>query len=143
MKSKYFLNRKKVNLIPVGAFVLQRIKFYRLLRPKLKIVISGTRVNKKGLISYQAHLRPPRPQFSAQTRWDLASKQKFKCKMCKRILPPASQIDHITPREKGGSDRECNLQVICALCHAEKTRIEQKAKFKCNMNLFRTSNRLQ
>jgi len=38
-------------------------------------------------------------------------------------------IDHIVPREQGGSNDESNLQSLCnEPCHAEKTAAEARAR---------------
>ncbi len=34
---------------------------------------------------------------------------------------PATQVDHITPKAKGGTDDRENLQAICDECHDAKT----------------------
>ena len=41
------------------------------------------------------------------------------CRSCQR---PATEVDHIQPRSKGGAlwDRE-NLQALCSACHSRKT----------------------
>ena len=44
------------------------------------------------------------------------------CVMCGR---PATDIDHILPRRRGGTDDPSNLQSLCASCHARKTNREQ------------------
>lgn len=33
----------------------------------------------------------------------------------------ATQVDHLTPKAKGGTDAEDNLQAICEDCHKRKT----------------------
>lgn len=37
---------------------------------------------------------------------------------------PATEVDHITPKAKGGDDGQDNLQSICRSCHAAKTKAE-------------------
>jgi len=37
------------------------------------------------------------------------------------IATPAREVDHITPKAKGGTDDPDNLQAICIPCHAAKT----------------------
>jgi 5-methylcytosine-specific restriction enzyme A len=34
---------------------------------------------------------------------------------------PARQVDHVTPKTKGGTDDDANLQAICDECHKAKT----------------------
>lgn len=46
------------------------------------------------------------------------------CRICGR---PASEVDHIVPRSRGGADDEDNLQAICSACHAKKTALEGAA----------------
>ncbi len=36
----------------------------------------------------------------------------------------ATELDHIIPLHKGGTNEESNLQGLCGDCHAEKTRID-------------------
>jgi 5-methylcytosine-specific restriction protein A len=48
------------------------------------------------------------------------------CQPCKRKgkTTPARQVDHITPKAKGGTDDTTNLQAICKPCHSAKTEAE-------------------
>jgi 5-methylcytosine-specific restriction protein A len=43
------------------------------------------------------------------------------CRVCGR---PASEVDHVVAKARGGSDDEANLQAICSACHAKKTALE-------------------
>ena len=45
-------------------------------------------------------------------------------------ISPGSEVDHITPKAKGGTDDESNLQLLCTPCHAEKTLQETGRKLK-------------
>jgi 5-methylcytosine-specific restriction protein A len=62
------------------------------------------------------------------TAWDklrkrILARDKHLCQPCLRAsrVTPASQVDHITPKAKGGTDDEGNLEAICAECHMIKT----------------------
>ena len=48
------------------------------------------------------------------------------CVSCqaKGIVTTASQVDHITPLFKGGTNDVENLQALCYPCHKDKTRID-------------------
>lgn len=45
------------------------------------------------------------------------------CRMCRAAgrAVIATTVDHITPKQLGGSDDEGNLQPLCKACHAVKT----------------------
>jgi 5-methylcytosine-specific restriction protein A len=42
--------------------------------------------------------------------------------MANGFVTEATQVDHIRPLFKGGTDAWANLQSLCEPCHAEKTR---------------------
>ena len=43
------------------------------------------------------------------------------CQPCKPQLTLATEVDHILPKAKGGTDDISNLQAICSECHRFKT----------------------
>jgi 5-methylcytosine-specific restriction endonuclease McrA len=83
-------------------------------------------VNAKTLKSFYASRRQRRMPITYELRWELSAKQKWKCATCKKLLPMAAQVDHIIPLCAGGDDKIPNMQMLCANCHAEKTRAEAK-----------------
>lgn len=52
------------------------------------------------------------------------------CVACYRrgILAKATDVDHIVPKFRGGTDAMSNLQSLCRDCHKEKTAIDGGAK---------------
>lgn len=56
-------------------------------------------------------------------RWTVAHRQSYVCAACNMLLHPKGfDIDHIVELRDGGKDELENLQALCALCHAKKTR---------------------
>ena len=39
-------------------------------------------------------------------------------------LVPATEVDHIVPKARGGPDAWDNLQALCKSCHSRKTAVE-------------------
>ena len=69
--------------------------------------------------------RHKRKSFPQWYRMQIAHHQDWKCNSCKEKLPPVFDIDHIKPLWDGGDNERPNLQAICALCHALKSRSER------------------
>lgn len=48
------------------------------------------------------------------------------CQICARAgrVTPATEVDHITPKAKGGAETLDNTQSVCAPCHRVKTATE-------------------
>lgn len=55
---------------------------------------------------------------STAVRWEVWERDDFRCRHCgaRRFL----EVDHITPRAKGGSDEPDNLQTLCRTCNRTK-----------------------
>lgn len=57
------------------------------------------------------------------------------CLMCQKqgTIKAATQVDHIKPLHKGGTDDMDNLQPLCAECHKTKTLHDITNKVGCNI----------
>ena len=69
------------------------------------------------------------------SRWERLRAQAMRrdmylCQPCKRAgrVTPASAVDHIMPKAKGGADDLANLQSICGPCHDDKTAADEGRK---------------
>jgi hypothetical protein len=78
---------------------------------------------------------------NSQRKFRLAQQQKFRCANplgnCPYarmdppdVLPPTADVDHILRRADGGADVDDNMWVLCAQCHAEKTRLEPSGRWQ-------------
>ena len=58
-----------------------------------------------------------------KTRARILARDMHLCQAClaKGRPTPATEVDHITPKAKGGTDDDDNLAAICAEHHLEKT----------------------
>jgi 5-methylcytosine-specific restriction endonuclease McrA len=56
----------------------------------------------------------------------ILKRDRYLCQPCYRAnrLTQATQVDHINPKAKGGTDDSDNLEAICTHCHAVKTERE-------------------
>lgn len=63
-------------------------------------------------------------------RQRVAARHGYRCAKCGAVwVSSRDHIDHIIPREQGGSNDESNLQPLCdAPCHRDKTAAEGKAR---------------
>jgi len=75
--------------------------------------------------------RGNRHQRGYGNMWDKLRKQilerdKALCQICIKVghLIEATQVDHIKPKSKGGTDDNANLQSLCNRCHLRKTAAE-------------------
>ena len=77
-------------------------------------------LEKRGLAPWQ-HRRRPQGYISGKLQYDIISRARLRCEACgcsnqDRLL----QVDHIIPRNVGGSDDRSNLQALCYVCNAQK-----------------------
>jgi len=58
---------------------------------------------------------------SGTLRYEILKRAKFRCELCGiSAEQKALEVDHILPRNLGGSDDEANLQALCYSCNAMK-----------------------
>ena len=61
-----------------------------------------------------------------KTRARIMRRDRHLCQPCWRDgrPTPATEVDHIKPKARGGTDDDDNLQAICHDCHKAKTEAE-------------------
>ena len=59
--------------------------------------------------------------ISGTIRYEILKRAKFRCELCGiSAKVKALEVDHIVPRNKGGSDDSSNLQALCYSCNSMK-----------------------
>jgi diadenosine tetraphosphate (Ap4A) HIT family hydrolase len=59
--------------------------------------------------------------ISGTIRYEVLKRAKFRCELCGvSAAVKALEVDHIVPRNKGGTDDQSNLQALCYSCNAMK-----------------------
>jgi hypothetical protein len=66
----------------------------------------------------------PRKTLPEPIKKEVASRQKWKCSNCRKLLEATYQVDHTLALMNGGSDHIDNLTAMCVPCHATKTHQE-------------------
>src|SRR5262245_62913403 len=70
---------------------------------------------------------PKNPRRQAKRFYSTARWKRIRAKFlathpgCAGCHRPATTVDHVIPRESGGSDRQDNLQALCRRCHNSQT----------------------
>lgn len=68
----------------------------------------------------------PGQRIPEPTRQRILRRDRRHCYLCGE--PGATQVDHVTPRHRGGGDDDANLAAICEPCHKAKTQREAAAQ---------------
>lgn len=82
------------------------------------------------------HFAMRRIKLGSDARMRLFHEYNFRCAACKKMLPPAVEVDHFIPLHsflwklatKANPNRWANLQPLCPNCHAEKSMVERMHK---------------
>ena len=95
----------------------------------LKMHRTGLPMSEPALATNSAAHRRTRGTNWQAIRERILSRDAGLCQPCKRLdlLTPATEVDHITPLEQGGTDAPANLQSICAECHRAKSAQERQS----------------
>lgn len=54
----------------------------------------------------------------------IASRQEWRCNVCRELFDEVWEIDHIDPLHRGGADSVENFQALCLVCHRKKSNRE-------------------
>jgi len=93
----------------------QRIELIQICQEKLNEYIE-----KRGKRIFE-HRRKSAGYISGSIRYNILKDAKFRCELCGISADTkALEVDHIIPRNKGGSDEINNLQALCYSCNAMK-----------------------
>ena len=93
----------------------QRIELIQICQEKLNEYIE-----KRGKRIFE-HRRKSAGYISGSIRYNVLKDAKFRCELCGISADTkALEVDHIMPRNKGGSDEINNLQALCYSCNAMK-----------------------
>jgi ATP adenylyltransferase len=77
-------------------------------------------INKRG-DKIWSHRRKSSGYISGTLRYEVLKRAKFRCELCGiSAEKKALEVDHILPRNNGGSDDISNLQALCYTCNAMK-----------------------
>jgi len=93
----------------------QRIELIQICQEKLNEYIE-----KRGKRIFE-HRRKSAGYISGSIRYNVLKDAKFRCELCGVSADTkALEVDHIIPRNKGGTDDISNLQALCYSCNAMK-----------------------
>ncbi|QNP44480.1 HIT domain-containing protein [Sphingomonas daechungensis] len=83
-----------------------------------------------------SHRRRQGRILSGSIRYEVLKRARFRCELCGVSADErALEVDHIVPRNHGGSDDISNLQALCYTCNASK-RDRDDTDFRDHKNLY-------
>jgi ATP adenylyltransferase len=83
-----------------------------------------------------SHRRKSLGYVPGTQRYEVLKRAKYRCELCGVSAEhKALEVDHIIPRNKGGSDDESNLQALCYSCNATK-RDRDNTDFRLSITTF-------
>lgn len=65
-------------------------------------------------------------RYKKQRRFLLVKRDGAVCRDCGETDHKKLTVDHIIPRGMGGSDRLCNMQILCRKCHDKKDNVDHR-----------------
>ena len=88
----------------------------------LKVFYKVAMEKKQREIEYQAHVRRKRSKVSDSLRYDVLSRDGYRCSICGASANDGVKlhVDHIYPVSKGGKTEMSNLQTLCVRCYMGK-----------------------
>jgi len=79
-------------------------------------------INKRGLDNILQHRKKSSGYISGSIRYEVLKQAKRRCELCGiSANEKALEVDHIIPRENGGSDEMTNFQALCYVCNTQKS----------------------
>lgn len=71
-----------------------------------------------------------RSEFTADVEEQARKRAGGRCEKCGGLFLKKSQVDHIKPCALGGTNELSNAQVLCTVCHLQKTMDDDMPKIR-------------